>query len=187
MKEGFVKLSPDIHPFVLPVVLVTSKLNEKENLLAVAWFGVMCSEPPMVSVSIRPGRTSYPLLKSSGFFGLCLPPKKILKEVDFCGTYPGSKFDKFKKAGLTVFYGEKTGVPLIKECLVNAECMVHHIIRLGTHDAFIAQVVNLFVREELIKNNKLDSSTVIDALLYCHPQFNYYSVGGIAGKRGEGK
>ena len=184
--ENFVKLSPELHPFVVPVVLVTCRDGDFDNVLAIAWFGVACSEPPHVTVAIRPGRTSNPIIRKTGTFGVCVPEPDMVDEVDFAGTHPGSKVRKFDALNLEVFYGEKTGVPLIKKCPVNAECKVKHVISLGTHDLFIGEVVSLYLRDELVRDGKLTSDD-LNFLLYCHPQLRYYETGREAGKRGQGK
>ena len=93
--------------------------------------------------------------------------------------------NKFKQLQLDVFYGEKTGVPLIKQCPVNAECKLRHMIYLGTHHVFIGEVVNLYVSEEFTDGDTI-TSRPLNFLLYNHPQLLYYSTGSVVGRRGEG-
>ncbi len=183
--EDFVQVEPDLMPFVVPVVLVTAREGDFDNLMAVAWFGVACSEPPCVSVAIRPGRTTNPMIRKSWIFGVSVPGPDLVKEVDFAGTQPGSRVNKWEALSLEMFYGEKTGVPLVRKCPVNLECQVRHVIRLGTHDLFIGEVVNLYLNERVLENDTL-ATVPLNHLLYCHPQQRYYETGRPVGMRGKG-
>ena len=55
--------------YPLPVVMVSVADKEgKSNILTVAWAGTVCTNPPMVSISVRPERYSYHMLKETGEF-----------------------------------------------------------------------------------------------------------------------
>ena len=46
--------------YPLPAVMVSVRDNEgKDNIITVAWAGTVCTNPPMVSISVRPERYSY--------------------------------------------------------------------------------------------------------------------------------
>jgi len=109
--------------------------------MTAGWVGVACSEPPMISLAIRPSRFSYDLIKASGEFVINIPTANILKEVDYCGTYSGRHVDKFQRAGLTPLLASRVRPPLIEECPVNLECIVRESLRLGTHELFIGEVL----------------------------------------------
>ena len=143
-------LEPGCRVSPAPAVILSCKNGDKTNLITVAWTGNICSEPAMAYVSIRPGRYSYKLVKESGEFVLNLCDASMVKAVDICGAYTGSRTDKWKKAGLTPEQASKVDAPLIKESPVSIECKVKEIIPLGSHDLFIGEVVAVDAAESLI-------------------------------------
>lgn len=141
--------------FPCPVVLVTCVgLDGKPNIITLAWTGVVCSDPPMIGLSIRPHRHSYQLIVETGEFVVNIPTTKILKETDFCGTVSGSEIDKFSETGLTQELGVKVKPPLIKECPVNIECVLRKKITLGVHDLFIGEVLLVHVDKKILDDRK---------------------------------
>ena len=114
------KKNPWTALFPCPVVLVTSiDSNEKPNIITLAWTGTACSDPPTISIGIRPHRYSNKIIDDSKEFVVNIPTEKILKETDFCGIVSGNKVDKFSESGLTAEPAEKVKPPLIIECPVN--------------------------------------------------------------------
>lgn len=140
----------------IPSVLVTSGNMEKSNILTVAWTGIINSEPPLLYVSIRQTRYSYNLIKENMEFVVNLPDEKLVWETDLCGTKSGKEVDKFKEAKLTKEVSKIVKAPSIKECPINIECKVKEIKELGSHDMFIAEIVNINAEEELINNGKIN-------------------------------
>lgn len=136
-----------------PVVLL-SCVGETgiPNVMALSWTGVACGTPPMVSVSIRPERLSYSLIRETGECVLNIPPASLVRAVDFCGMVSGQERDKFAEARLTPMTGQKVRAPLIKECPVNLECVVRQSLVLGSHVLFVAEVVALHADEEVVED-----------------------------------
>ena len=133
-----------------PAVMVSCSHGGKDNIITLAWAGTVCSEPPMISISIRPSRYSHELISASKEFVINIPGEKMAGICDFCGTNSGRNADKFKESGLTKEKGFKVNTPLIKECPINIECKVKEIIHLGTHDMFIGEVVSVDADEEVV-------------------------------------
>ncbi|HHV61909.1 MAG TPA: flavin reductase family protein [Firmicutes bacterium] len=144
--------------YPVPAVLVSSKGKEgPPNVLTVAWTGTVCSEPPMLSISVRPERYSHALITQSGEFVVNLPTKKLIRAVDLCGVKSGKDMDKFAAAGLTPAPSSVVKAPIIEECPVNIECRVTQAIPLGSHDMFIGEIVTVHVEGELMdKKGHLD-------------------------------
>ena len=114
--------------YPLPVVLVSvvSKSGEK-NIFTVAWAGTVCSDPPMVSISVRPKRHSYHMIKETGEFVINLTTKKLAFATDYCGVVSGKDVDKFRKTGLTPIKAEVVKAPLIEESPEKIDCVVEYI------------------------------------------------------------
>lgn len=135
--------------YPLPVVLVSAadKKGEK-NVFTVAWAGTICSDPPMISISVRPERHSYHMIKETGEFVINLTTEKLAYATDYCGVVSGRDVNKWEKMHLTPIRANIVGAPMIKESPVNIECMVKDIKTLGSHDMFIAQVAAVHADEE---------------------------------------
>lgn len=144
------QIKPETALFPLPVVLVTcADKKGASNIITLAWTGVVCSEPPMLSISIRPHRYSYALIKDTGEFVVNIPTSEIMKETDICGTISGRDTDKFALTKLTPERAKFTKPPLIKECPVNLECKVKNSIPLGTHEMFIGEIIAVHVNDSV--------------------------------------
>ncbi len=128
--------------YPLPVVMVSvADENGKPNIITIAWAGTVCSDPAMVSISVRPERYSYNILKTTGEFVINLTTKELAYATDYCGVKSGRDIDKFKEMKLTPMPAEHVKAPLIAESPVNIECRVKQIIPLGSHDMFVAEVL----------------------------------------------
>ena len=138
--------------FPVPVVLVSSidKATQAANIITIAWCGVVCSDPAMLSVSIRPSRHSHRLVKETGDFVINIPASTMLKEVDLCGIRSGRDTDKFKACSFTAEPSSKVLSPMIKECPVNIECSLKDMISLGAHDMFIGEVQLIHVDNNIL-------------------------------------
>jgi flavin reductase (DIM6/NTAB) family NADH-FMN oxidoreductase RutF len=170
MSKMSLKGSAMLNP--VPAVLITSKKDGFVNAFTAAWVGTVCTRPPMVSVSIRPERLSYDMIKSTGEFTINLPGSNLVRALDFCGVRSGRNVDKIAKFGFTLEEGIEVDVPSIGECPVALECKVSSIVPLGSHDMFIAEVVRVKVEEKLV-----DSSGKIHfgkAGLVCYSHGEYF-------------
>lgn len=137
--------------YPLPAVLVSCGATPEEyNLLTVAWTGTVCTNPPMCSISVRPERHSYGIIRRTGEFVINLTTRRLARATDWCGVRSGRDWDKFREMGLTPVASETVAAPLLAESPVNIECRVRQVVPLGSHDLFIAEVVGVQVDEALI-------------------------------------
>ena len=151
------ELKPQTALAPLPVVMISCGDMEKSNITTIAWTGIISSEPPLIYISIRPTRKSYEIIKETSEFVINIPDEKLVWQVDFCGTKSGKKVDKFEEANLSKEKAKLVNAPLITECPVNLECKVMEIKPLGSHDMFIAEIININVDEKFkLDNGKLD-------------------------------
>ncbi|MCX5914856.1 MAG: flavin reductase family protein [Deltaproteobacteria bacterium] len=178
-------MKPTSALLITPVVLLTCQdEGAKPNIITLAWVGVANSDPPMISVAIRPDRHSHGIVKKTGEFVANLPTTEMLKEMDFCGVASGSKVDKFSETHLTSLPAEKVKAPLIKECPVNLECRVKQFIPLGSHDLFLGEIVAVHMDTEIQdERGRLDIAK--SKLFAFHPgAMEYWSLGEKIGKYG---
>lgn len=159
--------------YPVPAVLVTSHYNGIDNVCTVSWAGTVCTEPPMISISLRPERYSFQLIQQSKEFVVNIPDKKLVKAVDVCGVRSGKDIDKFAIAHLNKLPAKKVKSPLIEQCPVSIECKVTKIIQLGSHYQFIGKVVVVHVDNTLL--DKRGALHLERAGLLCY-NHGYYCV-----------
>ncbi|MGE5627147.1 MAG: flavin reductase family protein [Solirubrobacterales bacterium] len=158
----------------VPAVLITSKMGDKVNVFTAAWVGTACTKPAMITVSIRPERLSYDFICASKEMTINLPTRKIVRAVDFCGVKSGRDVDKIEACSFTLEEGVLIDVPSIKECPVSMECKVKDIIPLGSHDLFLAEVLQVNVDNKIIhKDGKIHFE---EADLICYSHGEYFSI-----------
>lgn len=157
--------------YPVPAVMVTCKYKDIENIITISWAGTICTSPPMVSISIRPSRYSYELIKNSGEFVINIPGKELALAADYCGVRSGREVDKFEKMSLTKEKAKIVDVPLIKEAPLSIECKVKDILELGSHHMFIGEVVAVNVEDKYIDdNNSLDLNKA-ELICYNHGKY----------------
>jgi flavin reductase (DIM6/NTAB) family NADH-FMN oxidoreductase RutF len=173
MTKTIFKGSAMLNP--VPVVLITSKNKEgKINVFTVAWIGMACTKPPMITVAIRPERLSYDYIKESGDFVVNLPNSTMVRQVDYCGVRSGKQIDKIVEMKFTVENSQDVMAPIISQCPVSLECVVKSITPLGTHDLFLAEIVNTHVDSTLLDANGKIHFEKADLITYSHGE--YFSV-----------
>ncbi|MEG2075229.1 MAG: flavin reductase family protein, partial [Victivallaceae bacterium] len=139
----------------VPAVLVGCGDGEKFkfNLITVAWCGIVCSKPPMLSISLRPERYSYEIIRALGEFTVNIPRAQDAALVDYCGVVSGREHDKFAECRLTPQLGSLVKAPLIGEFPVALECRTSQILELGVHHMFVAEIMAVQVSESAIDAN----------------------------------
>lgn len=155
--------------YPLPVVMVSiADKNGKSNIITIAWAGTICTNPPMVSISVRPERYSYQILKETKEFVINLTTKDLVFATDYCGVKSGRDVDKFKDLGLTPIPAQQLKAPMIAESPVNIECRVREIIPLGSHDMFMADVVAVHADEKYMDEKRKFHLEKAEPIVYSH-------------------
>ena len=162
--------------YPLPAVMVScQRPGEKPNIITVAWAGTICSSPAMVSISVRPSRYSYHIIKETGEFVINLTTENLTYATDYCGVRSGKDIDKFAQMKLTPMESKFVSVPGIAESPVNIECKVKQILELGSHHMFIAEVAGVHVDTKYLnKAQKLELNRC-GLMVYSHGE--YYGLG----------
>ena len=169
--------------YPIPAVLVSvADKNGRTNVFTASWVGTVCSDPPMVSVSVRPERYSYHMIEETGEFVVNLTTKRLTHAADYCGVRSGRDENKWERAGLTPIKGTKVLAPCVKESPVNIECRVARKIALGTHDMFIGTVEAVLVDEAYMDEKNTFHLEKADPVIYSHG--TYYGLGEAIGKFG---
>ncbi len=170
--------------YPLPAAMISCGKSEEEyNIFTVAWIGTICSDPAMCYISVRPSRHSYDIIKRNGEFVINLTNEKLAYATDWCGVRSGRDYNKFKEMKLTPMKTQVIDSVLIEESPLSIECKVKQIIPLGSHDMFIAEVVNVLADEQYMEK-ETGAFKLSDAHLMAYSHGAYYKMGEKIGKFG---
>lgn len=170
------KLEPFEALYPLPVVLLTCQVEKgKSNIITLAWVGVVSSDPPQLSASVRPTRYSHDILEKAGYFVINIPSVDILEKVDRAGTTSGRDGNKWEKIGFTPLPSSLAGAPLIKECPVNIECKTRQYLSLGAHDMFIGKILAVHADKDILDKEGSVDFTKAKPIAFNHGE--YWSLG----------
>lgn len=155
------------------VVMVTCADGQvKPNIITLAWVGTVNSDPPMVSISVRPNRYSYDLIKNSGEFVVNLVSKEMMKACDWCGVRSGREYDKFKETGLPpVPVDGLSHAPAIAQSPAYLACKVKNVLPLGSHTMFLGEIIRMGIRDDLVDRTGKIDFVKADLVAYCHGEY----------------
>lgn len=169
--------------YPVPAVMVScGDLAGNQNIITVAWAGTVCSDPPMLSISVRPERHSYHILKESKEFVVNLTTEALVRQADLAGVKSGKDVDKWKLLQLTPQKAKEVKAPLIAESPVNMECRVKEAIPLGSHTLFLAEILAVHVHAALMETNGRLALEKAGLVAYSHGE--YYGLGKLLGRYG---
>lgn len=159
--------------YPLPAVMVScGDIAQEANILTVAWTGTICTNPPMVYISVRPERYSYAMIRETGEFVINLTTKKLARATDFCGVRSGRDLDKWNECHLTKIPADTVRCPMIAESPVNIECQVTEINELGSHHMFLAKVTAVHVDDAYIDEKGTFHLNDTGLLAYSHGTYH---------------
>ena len=163
--------------YPLPAVMVScAREGEKPNIITLAWVGTVCSDPAMVSISVRPERYSYDIIRETGEFVINLTTKKLARATDYCGVRSGRDVDKFAEMKLTAKKAQHLSLaPVIGESPVNIECRVTEVLELGSHHMFLAKVEAVHASEKYMDETGRFALERAKPITYSHG--TYYMLG----------
>lgn len=170
--------------YPVPVVMVSCGDRQgARNIITIAWAGTICSDPAMVSISIRPERHSYAMIRDTGEFVINLTTKELAYATDWCGVKSGRDVDKFAAMKLTAAPGHVLQyAPVIEESPVNLECRVTEVRELGSHHMFLARIEDVMVSEKHMNENGKFELNTTGLVTYSHGE--YFVLGEKIGKFG---
>ncbi len=175
--KGSTLLSP-----VPPTMVSCGDIDGENNIITIAWTGIINSQPPKTYISVRPQRHSYNMIKESGEFVINLTTVPLARAADYCGVYTGAKVDKFEKCKLTRERASQVKCPMIAESPLSLECKVTDVVELGSHHMFLADIVAVNVAEEYIGEDGKLCLERAELCAYAHG--DYFALGKKLGKFG---
>ncbi len=177
MNHTFREIGPTTYLCPIPsVMLGCADENHAPNLITVAWTGVVCSKPPMISVSIRKSRLSHEIISGSGEFTLNLVGRDLCESMDYCGVKSGRDVDKFAECGLRAIPApglEKA--PAVAQAPAFLSCKVTQVIELGSHDLFLAEVKQVSVQDRYFREDGSIDEEAMELVSYVHGKYRALS------------
>jgi flavin reductase (DIM6/NTAB) family NADH-FMN oxidoreductase RutF len=173
------RLGPIERLFPMPCALVVGGTMDDADTLAVAWLNIVSSTPPTVAMGLRESRHTLELIRRTGTFTVNIPPASLAAEVDFCGTTPGAKSDKFATTGLTLTPAAVVDAPLIDQCPFNLECRVTEEVMVGSYVVVLGEVVESHAEESVLRDPAGDvvEMAALDPLVYIAGAREYWRLG----------
>ena len=166
----------------IPPVMVSCSDGDRDNIITIAWCGMLATNPPTTYISVRPTRHSYEMIKKSGEFVINLTDEALTRTADYCGIFTGAKVDKFEKCKLTKEAATQVACPMIGESPLSIECKVKEIIPMGTHDIFMADILAVNVRDDILDDSGRICMEKAHLTAYAHGE--YFAMGKSLGKFG---
>ena len=158
----------------IPAVLIgcADENGAHANLIAVAWSGVVCTKPPMLSISLKPERYSHGLISATGEFTVNLIGESLCRAVDFCGVKSGREIDKFAALGLHAESAPPLKhAPLLAEAPASLCCRVRQVLPLGSHDLFLAEILQVYVKDEFFTPTGAIDEQAMRLVAYVHGKY----------------
>ncbi len=175
---------PGTMVYPIPAVMVSCGSSpENYNIITIAWTGTICTDPAMCYISIRKNRHSYDIIKETGEFVINLTTQKLAYATDWCGVKSGRDVNKFQEMNLTPGKSKEIAAPIIEESPLSIECKVTDIVELGSHDMFIAKVVNVQADEKYI-HPKTGKFVLSKARPIAYSHGHYFELGKLIGRFG---
>ena len=176
MPNAFRAIGPTTLLAPVPAVMLSCRGTEpgfdRDNMITVAWTGIVNSDPPMLSVSIRPSRHSYAQIVQSGTFCLNLVSRDMCRAADFCGVRSGRDVDKFRETGLHTRAVEGFDAPAVGEAPAFLCCRVQQRIALGSHELFLCAIEQVYARDDLFDADGSLHLERADLIAYAHGEYH---------------
>lgn len=171
-----VLIDPIPNLFPHPIVLVTCIDSEgKDNIITIGAITLLSKIPVLFGIAIRKGKYSGILIKDSKEFVINVPGKRLIKEIDICGTTHGKILNKFRLTNLSKTKSSIIKPCLINKCPINIECKVINIIETGEDDFFIGEAVKVHIEEKILQGKRNIDFSRLNPVIYCNQ--NYYKLG----------
>jgi flavin reductase (DIM6/NTAB) family NADH-FMN oxidoreductase RutF len=143
-----------------------------------AWGGIVSSQPPCISVSLRVATLSYHNIKLTEAFTVNIPSEKYFREADFVGLVSGRDHDKFKETRLTPEKSKLVNAPIVEEFPYALECKLLKMTELGSHTMFIGEIVGIVADSEVLSPNQFPDIERVRPMLWgSFGSMAYYNIG----------
>lgn len=153
----------------------------KPNVMTASWAAICCSQPPMVTVSLRKATYTYGNIMESKAFTVNVPSEEFVGEAAYFGGVSGRDVDKFAASGLTPVKSELVNAPYLKEFPLVLECKLVKTVELGLHTMFIGEIVDVKAAESVLGANGMPDITKVKPFIFAPGHADFYAIGASIG------
>ncbi len=176
------RIDANISIYPMPVVLAGAVVQGKANFLAIGWIARVNYQPPMVAMSLSKRHFTNAGIREHQEFSVNFPGVNLLEKTDYCGLVSGREQDKSQV--FTLFTGELTHAPMIRECPLVFACRLVNVVELPSNDLFIGEIVEAYAEEACLTNGAPDIAKM-EVFTLTMPDNFYWKIGAKAGKAWE--
>ena len=143
------ELGPQGFVYPMPMTLVGVDLETGPNFMPVAWVNRVQYSPPRLVVGMGKTHATSIGIREHGEFSVCVPSVDMMEVTDWCGL--NSALGAVNKATpFTILRGSLEFAPMIAECPLGLECRVYEVVDLGSHDVFVADIVETWSEKRFL-------------------------------------
>jgi flavin reductase (DIM6/NTAB) family NADH-FMN oxidoreductase RutF len=153
----------------------------KPNVMTASWAAICCSQPPMVTVSLRKATYTYGSIMESKAFTVNIPSEEFVSAAAYFGSVSGRDVDKFAASGLTPVKSALVNAPYIKEFPLVLECKLVQTVELGLHTMFIGEIVDVKAVESILGANGMPDVAKLKPFVYAPGNADFYRIGASIG------
>ncbi len=124
-----------------PVVLLTTALSGRANVMTMSWHMMVEFEPPLIACVVSSADHSFAALRATKECVIAIPAVHLAQKIVSVGNCSGRDVAKFEKFALTPLPAECVKAPLIAECFANLECRVVDSRLVNKYNLFVLEVV----------------------------------------------
>ena len=170
----------DLTP-VRPIFIVGADVDGRPNFMNVGGGGSVSFNPPMIALPIQPHRYTLRGILENRTLSVNIPVTAQVNEADYTGIVSGARTDKARDCGFDVFYGKLKTAPMIRQCPLNMECTLMHVLTSNSHAIVIGRIEASYVSGEYVREGKLNPGDM-NPLLWIPGKADYVGVGSAVGK-----
>lgn len=173
-----INLGSKLALYPMPIGIVGTKVDGKNNFTLVAHFGILSHSH--ILVSLAKSHYSNKGIKESKHLSINLVNRELLANADYCGFVSGAKEDK---SNVFRTYDGNTGVPIIVDAPLTLECEVNDIYEIDGFENFICKIISTHVEETYLTNDKKNIDYgKMKPILFEFPTYEYLITGEVVGK-----
>jgi len=129
--------------FTTGVGLITSTGKHGPNVMAAEWTLHISYKPMLIAIFAHKGEATYDNIMHTREFGVNMSTDEQADQVNIAGGYSRKEIDKLNLEDLFKLYpGRYIKAPMIRGCIINAECKVVKCYNIGDHTAVIGEVLH---------------------------------------------
>jgi flavin reductase (DIM6/NTAB) family NADH-FMN oxidoreductase RutF len=134
--------------FTTGISLITSSGSYGQNVMAAEWTMQISYKPMLLAVFIHEDSVTLANIRKTKEFGINVSSKEQTMAVNIAGGYSRREIDKLKiKDAFEFLPSRKINSPMIAGCIVNVECKLIAIKKLGDHIMVVGKAITVLYDE----------------------------------------